>query len=86
MAIQDPIQTPFIPYAYDKKTPTFAQSVDLLRFGAGFWDSRLSQVAMHAFFTRNPNLTPEVEKSQILEPGMKIWEKLTYRIFSENTS
>ena len=57
------------PYAFDKKTPNFAQGLDFLRFWARFWDSRHSQVAIYTVFHEESE--SEVEKCQILEPGGK---------------
>ena len=47
------------PYAFDKKTPNFAQGLDFLR----------SQVAIYTVFHEESE--SEVEKCQILEPGGK---------------
>ena len=52
------------PYAFDKKTPNFAQGLDFLR----------SQVAIYTVFHEESE--SEVEKCQILEPGGKKSEKL----------
>ena len=49
----------FTPYAFDKKTPNFAQGLDFLR----------SQVAIYTVFHEESE--SEVEKCQILEPGGK---------------
>ena len=47
------------PYAFDKKTPNFAQGLDFLR----------SQVAIYTVFHEESE--SEVEKCKILEPGGK---------------
>ena len=57
------------PYAFDKKTPNFAQGLDFLR----------SQVAIYTVFHEESE--SEVEKCQILKPGGKIKEKLTFSTF-----
>ena len=54
------------PYAYDKKTPNFAQGLDFLRFWARFWDSRHFQVTIYTVFHEESE--SEVKKCQMLEP------------------
>ena len=53
------------PYAFDKKTPTFAQGLDF----SG------SQVVIHTAFHEDSE--SEVEKCKVLEPGGKKYEQLT---------
>ena len=55
-------ETSFTPYAYDKKSRSFAQGLDFLRF----------QVAIYTVFHEESE--SGVEKYKILEPGGKCWK------------
>ena len=48
------------PYAFDKRTPNFAQGLDFSRCEARFGDSRHSQVSIYAVFDEEPEF--EVNK------------------------
>ena len=44
------------PYAFDKKTPNFAQGLDFLRFWSRFETLDIPRWLYIQFFMRNPNL------------------------------